>query len=172
MTTHRTLFSFYDLVASPHLRAAGPAAPDEGAAPAAPAALADGFYVASKAKHGPRWRELRAAGFPVVSTWIDESEVGATSDWGDLWTRCIAEAAGAGALVVYAEPGEVLKGGLAEMGAALAMGRPVFATGIEDQSVRHHPLVTRAETLEDAVLLAMGHLRKAKEQRQGPSTDC
>lgn len=84
-----------------------------------------GIYVASKAvAHGPMWRARRAAGWPIISTWIDESDEGATLDWPDLWGCCLAEAARAEVLIVYREPGEVLKGAFIEIGVALAMSPP------------------------------------------------
>lgn len=98
-----------------------------------------GVYVASKAFHGLMWREWRDAGIPIVSTWIDESDEGATADWADLWTRCVDEAAGCAVLLVYAEPGEVLKGALVEVGAALAAGRKVIVCGDVSHSWVTHP---------------------------------
>lgn len=113
-----------------------------------------GIYIASKTVHGARWRSLRAAGVPIISTWIDEAEQGATGDWPDLWTRCVREASQADATVVYREPGEVLKGAFVEMGAALSAGKPVFAVGCEEFSVKHHPGVTLVGSLDDALMAA------------------
>jgi hypothetical protein len=53
----------------------------------APAIRAEGIYIASKTVHAARWRDLRAQGLPIISTWIDEAEIGATGDWPDLWHR-------------------------------------------------------------------------------------
>lgn len=114
-----------------------------------------GIYIASKTKHGPRWRAMRDAGVPILSTWIDEAEEGATSDWQDLWRRCVSESSAADALIVYREPGEVLKGAFVEMGAALACGIHVYAVGLDEFSVRHHPLVRSVASLDEA-LAAIG----------------
>jgi len=119
-----------------------------------------GIYIASKAKHGPRWRALRANGVPIISTWIDESEAGATDDWGDLWSRSISEASGAAAFIVYNEPGEAMKGALSEIGAALLAGVPVLWVGPDadlsgsEYTVVRHPLVLHAASLDEAVDLA------------------
>lgn len=110
-----------------------------------------GIYIASKSKHGPRWREMRAAGLPITSTWIDESGEGETSDWVDLWDRCIAEASKAGAFIMYQEPGEVQKGALVELGAALQAGVPVWWVGPEYSTAPRHRLVRRVETIESAI---------------------
>lgn len=122
-----------------------------------------GVYVASKAKYGPEWLALRAAGYPVLSTWINESGEGQTSDWPDLWSRCISEASRAAALVLICRPGDTLKGAWAEVGAALANGRRVFAVGIEGFSIRHHPLVTTCES-EDAAFAEAAILARATER--------
>jgi hypothetical protein len=109
----------------------------------------DGIYIASKTKHAGLWIELRNR-YPIISTWIDEAGVGETSDWPDLWNRCISEASMASALVLYKEKEEILKGAWVEVGAALAYGVPVFAVGIEDFSVKHHPGITLCNTIEEA----------------------
>jgi nucleoside 2-deoxyribosyltransferase len=110
-------------------------------------------YVASKVKHAALWRELRASGVRVVSTWIDEAEPNQSLDMADLWGRCVREAGGADALICYLEPGDVLKGGLVEVGCALASGRPVYVVGEPDGSWVHHTLVRRAESVQHAVEL-------------------
>lgn len=112
------------------------------------------LYIASKSKHGPRWRALRASGVAINSTWIDESGEGETSDWEGLWRRCIAEATGATAVILYCEPGEILKGAYVEVGAALAFDVPVFVVGEPAGSFWRHRLVTRCETMEIALRLA------------------
>lgn len=91
-----------------------------------------GIYFASKVKHARRWRLLRdQVGYPIISTWIDEAGEGQSKDMADLWRRCIAEASTAEVLVINCDPGEVLKGGWIELGAALASNVPVLAVGIE-----------------------------------------
>lgn len=120
-------------------------------------ALMSGIYFASKTRHAPRWREIRASGVPVISTWIDQAEEGQTSDWQDLWDRCIGEASHAGALIVYREEGDRLRGALCEMGAALASGVRVFWVGpTEDMgSAMKHREVTIMATLEEAIAAAL-----------------
>jgi hypothetical protein len=120
-------------------------------------AMADAarIYIASKAKHGDRWRYLRDThAAPFISTWIEESGAGQTTDWPGLWSRCVREAAGASALVVYREPGEELKGAWIEVGAALASGVPVFAVGCSEFSIRHHPMFTECVDIGQAIAAA------------------
>lgn len=107
-------------------------------------------YIASKSAHGARWRTLRAAGFPIISTWIDESGDGETKSWSDLWRRCVSEAAAADFTILYRHPGEYLKGALVEVGAALAAGKQVIIVGCGDLSFRFHPNVIQALDLRDA----------------------
>ena len=103
-------------------------------------------YIASKTKHAALWRSLRKTmGF--ISTWIDEAGEGETSDFADLWRRCIEEARTADALVAYHEPGDVWKGAFVEIGAALAAGVPVYVIGDPPGSWPNHPLVTRCASL-------------------------
>lgn len=109
-----------------------------------------GVYIASKARHAPRWLALRAAGLPVISTWIDEAGEGESASLADLWRRCIAESASAAALLLYHEPGDEQKGAYVEVGAALASGVPVFVVGEPPGSWVNHALVTRCVSLSEA----------------------
>lgn len=117
-----------------------------------------GIYMASKTAHAPRWRELRANGAPIISTWIDEAGKGETACFADLWRRCVDEAATATALIVYREPGEVLKGAFVEVGAALSMGVPIYAVGCDEFSFVHHAGVARCSSLPQALALAISLL--------------
>jgi hypothetical protein len=94
---------------------------------------------------------------PICATWIDEAGEGESASLEDLARRCIQEATTASALVLYSEPDDVLKGGLIEVGAALAAGVPVHSVGISaNWSVTFacHPLWTVHQTLHDAFMAA------------------
>lgn len=121
------------------------------------------IYVASKSCHAPRWRILRAVGAPIISTWIDEADEGATADWADLWTRCVTEAARASHVLAYHEPGETWKGAFVEIGAALANDATVVVVGDPPGSWTNHPQVRQAPDLITALgeILAEGDRRKA-----------
>lgn len=112
-----------------------------------------GIYVASRTRHAPRWRDLRDGGWPICSTWIDEAGPGETSDFADLWTRCIREASECSALILYREDDEPLNGALVEAGAALAHGKTVFGVGAF-KSFSSHPLF-KACGLDYALSAAM-----------------
>lgn len=129
-------------------------AADRLAASEARAETLESIYIASKTVHGPRWQRLRSEGVPFISSWIDEYYPGATEDWADLWTRCVTEAASATALILYREPGEVLKGAWLEAGAALSHGVPVFAVGCEEFNARHHPNIHLCADFDTALCLA------------------
>lgn len=91
-----------------------------------------GIYTASKTRHADKWKILRAEGWPIASTWIDEAGAGETACFTDLWRRCVWEASQADALLLYREPEDVLKGALVKIGAALSNGVPVYAIGCEE----------------------------------------
>jgi hypothetical protein len=122
------------------------------AAPGKTLAERTGIYIASKTRHAEQWRTLRAEGWPIISTWIDEAGPGETADFADLWRRCIHEATHAERLILVATYGEVLKGAFIEVGAALAAGVPVYYVGesLLSNSFLHHPLVTTCATLDEA----------------------
>jgi hypothetical protein len=124
-----------------------------------------GIYVASRAsvpERGAMWRALRADGWPIISTWIDEDGEGATDDFEELWRRIEQEVTGAARLIFYAEPDDLpLKGALIEAGMALAAGVPVYAVlpgvRLEPRSMRPvgswlaHPKVQIVATVEEAL---------------------
>lgn len=128
-------------------------------------ARAGGIYVASRAsipERGKMWRDLRATGVKVNSTWIDEDGEGQTEDWSELWLRIEREVKASCALILYAEPSDFpLKGAFVEAGIALASGIPVFivAPGVELGSYgcrpigswASHPLVKYAPSVSAAL---------------------
>lgn len=124
----------------------------------------NGIYVASRTRHARTWRELRAAGYPIVASWIDEAGPGETADYADLMWRCAYEASHAQAIVLYAEADDIAgwKGAWFELGAAVACGVPAFFVGVDDSqsALRHpasalrHPAVTCCDSLAVAMARA------------------
>lgn len=112
-------------------------------------------YVASKSKFGSMWKSVREplteGGVQIVSTWIDECGEGETVDFADLWMRCVTEASTCDLLVAYHEDGDVWKGAFIEIGSALSHGVPVYVLGRPPGSWVDHPLVTFAESIDDAI---------------------
>lgn len=109
------------------------------------------IYVASRTRHAPHWREMRAAGWPIISSWIDESEPGQSGDPADLWCRVVDEIKASAGVVLLAMPDDVLTGALVEVGIALGAGLPVVIVGTAPQVHKHcgfksHPLVSCATT--------------------------
>lgn len=121
-------------------------------------------YVASRASLPERpamWRGLRAAGWDITSSWIDEAGEGQTACFTGLWKRIEEEIRRSRGLILYAEEQDMpLKGALIECGIALGMGKPVAVVlpgvRLEPRSMRPvgswlaHPLVSIHETLEAA----------------------
>jgi hypothetical protein len=114
--------------------------------------MSQGIYVASKTKHAEMWRLLRT-NMHIESTWIDEAGEGETDDYSELAARCLREVQSSSALVLYCQPGDVLKGALIEVGAALAFGIPVYCVGTCESLSRvfsRHPLWHKSGSLHDA----------------------
>lgn len=119
-----------------------------------------GVYFASKVVHATRWQAMRDSGVTTASTWIDEAGEGQTADYAELSERCLNEIAQAERLVLYCQPGEILKGALLEAGAALMAGTPVFLVG-ECESLsrvfRKHALWHECASVEEAVASPVGY---------------
>lgn len=109
-----------------------------------------GIYIASKTRHAALWRDLRDAGAPIISTWIDEAGEGESADLHDLWQRCIAESCSCKTLIVYRQPEDVLKGAWVEIGAALASGNPVYAVGLDGFTISKYRGIKHFPSLADA----------------------
>jgi hypothetical protein len=116
------------------------------------------IYIASKTRHAVAWKQLRKQGYNIISTWIDESELGETKDFEDLANRCVKEASMADFLILYCEPGELLKGALLEAGASLGSDRVVIQVGncksISPVLANHSNWVVR-KTIESALKLCV-----------------
>lgn len=118
-----------------------------------------GIYIASKVAHAQRWRDLRAAGVPIISTWIDEAGEGESQDLQDLWDRCLSEASSAAAIIIHRELDEVLKGAWVELGAAASHSVPVFAVGIEQFTIARHRRIHHFATFDEALAAALAALK-------------
>ena len=125
------------------------------------------FYTASKTKHAPQWKELRAAGYKVTATWIDEAGEGQTANYAELAERCLRDIEEADFMLLYCEPGELLKGALVEAGMALALGRPVRCVGRCDSLSRvfnEHPLWSEHESVAAALTANVPSDRLAEDK--------
>lgn len=117
------------------------------------------IYVASKAKHAPMWLAVRQyllpKGHEIVSTWIDEVGKSQTVSYGELARRCIDETRACDILILFCEPGDLLKGTLIEVGAALALGKKVAVVG-DCESLSHvfkaHDLWSQHDSILDILL--------------------
>lgn len=123
------------------------------------------IYVASRAsvpERGAMWREFRANGVAITSSWIDEDGEGQTQSMAELWERITEEIRRADRLVLYAEAGDFpLKGAFIEAGIALGMGKSVTVclpnVSLDPRNCRPigswimHPLVTRCDDVRMAV---------------------
>jgi hypothetical protein len=113
-------------------------------------------YCASKAKHHPWWRALRAAGVPLTASWPDASfnatgEEPSADQWARPWRRCIDEASAADVTLMFAQEGERQMGALVEAGACLGAGKRLYLVSPHAWSFQHHPRVRCFASLEQAV---------------------
>ena len=111
------------------------------------------IYTASKTAHAEKWRTLRRE-HQVTASWIDAVGKGHTIDYPELAARCIKDIAKADILLLYCEPGELLKGALVEAGIALAFGKEIRCVG-ECASLSRvfsqHPLWRQFATVKQAL---------------------
>lgn len=126
-------------------------------------------YFASKTSHAQKWRDLdlNSKVLKVVARWIkqvilDDGDIINKSrdiarqgkDIRDFAARCWIEdqqdIQGADYLVLYAEEGEHLRGGLVEAGIAIEYGIPVICIGSHPDygSWQWHPMCMRLDSLE------------------------
>lgn len=121
------------------------------------------IYGASRASNPVRvqmWKDLKAQGANIISSWIDK--IGTPVKHDDLWTIVLQEMQNADRLVIYIETEDFpMKGALVEVGMALALGKEVIIVcpGVEinQEDFRplgswiNHPLVSFKDKIEDAV---------------------
>ena len=122
-------------------------------------------YVASRASIPERsqmWRDLRAGGWNITSTWIDEAGEGETEDLTELWDRIEEEIRSADGLILFAHGSDFpLKGAIVEAGMAIGMGKHVAIVlvdcELEKRSMRPlgswaaHPRCVLCESLDEAL---------------------
>ena len=118
-------------------------------------------YIASKLCHADKWHELRETWPEVVFVmrWpfchvgnIPDDPVFAKI----FWEQDLEDVSKSDVVLVYAEPGEKLRGALVEAGMAIALGKCVICVGVEHQDFgtwTHHPLVHRVVDLGEARLV-------------------
>jgi len=112
------------------------------------------IFVASRTRHAAKWRSLREAGWPIISTWIDEAGPEESRSLRNLALRCIQEAASCSYFILYCEVGDQLKGALLECGAALANSIPVYSVGTCQSISRifeHHPCWHSCVSIDEAL---------------------
>lgn len=109
-------------------------------------------YVISKIKHAEMWRELRDK-VNIISSWIDIENNEDPDVLTKMWVTFIEEASTCTHAIVYVEEEEQLKGGLIELGAALAGGATVYVIGHvpELRTVQFHPRVHLGSSISEVL---------------------
>ncbi len=113
------------------------------------------IYVSSRVKFAKMWREFRAEGYRINSTWIDRPQPHTSEEWRTLWDACLMESSRCDSLILYAPDTEVLKGALIEVGAAMSRHRPIFYVGIDGPlplgGLLNNPYFIRLPSVRDAL---------------------
>lgn len=118
------------------------------------------IYIASNIHHRDRWRALRDAGVPFISSWLDHPDA---ENLVELWDCCTTEPAEADVTIIYTESADTPRGSLVECGVALGAGKHVIqvgtcgnlqANGRSDASFTKHRNWRQVPTIEDALQLA------------------
>ncbi len=109
-------------------------------------------YVISKIKYAEMWREIREK-INIISSWIDIENEEDPDLLAKMWSSFIEEASTCTHAIVYAEDEEHLKGGLIELGAAIAGGATIYVIGHvpELRTVQFHPRVNLVSSISDAI---------------------
>jgi len=112
------------------------------------------IYVASHIRFIDFWKKLRDSGVAISSTWIDRVPArGDKEAISRLWLNCFEEIRQSDMIMVKAEKEDRLKGVLAEVGAALVLGKPVYLVGENNNmgDIYHHPLFYKVSSPEEAI---------------------
>lgn len=140
------------------------------------------IYTAGKTWQAEKFRWLRdTVGFNVCARWIDlapESEF-VLNEKPKLWQMCMEDVARCDFVLLYSEEeSEEQRGALVEIGAAMALNKPIYAigkcrsimpNGISDVAFTHHPLwnwVHDPENLVKGAFYAHTHFSYLKQPKQ------
>ena len=112
-------------------------------------------YVISKIKYAEMWRELRDK-VNIISSWIDienDTLISNPDLLTKMWSTFIEEASTCTHAIIYGESEEQLKGGLVELGAALAGGATVYVIGHvpELRTVQFHPRIHLESSISEVL---------------------
>jgi len=118
------------------------------------------LYIASKISQADRWKALEPhwPEIKLVSRWI-KLHVGNTPDDPAFakifWQHDHEDVQACDVLLLFAEDGEHLRGGLVEAGMALALGKPVICVGDHPDygTWQWHAQVFRVINLDEARIL-------------------
>jgi hypothetical protein len=128
-------------------------------------------YIASKLKYADEFREHRAlwklSGIDLHARWFDQAIIEQTQqatpqDFHIFWLVDEEDVKESDAVIVFGAMGDKLRGALVEAGIAIGQGILTILVGdCEDFGTwQHHPVVTRANTLEQAREMILRRFRK------------
>ena len=129
-------------------------------------------YIASKLSYAKRFRDLREIwgmrGVDLHARWFDQAELEHVNheltphDFHVFWLVDEEDVRQSDAVILYAENGDRLRGALVEVGMAIALGKLVIVIGDHPDygTWQHHPVVTRADSLDHAFTMLERRFRK------------
>lgn len=130
------------------------------------------IYFASKLSHAKYFKRIRdewaVDGIDINSRWLDQATLEldgpqlSSHDFHIFWLVDEEDVRQADALILYAEPADKLRGALIEAGFAIALGKLVIVIGDHPDfgTWQHHPMVTRADTLDHARMMLLRRFRR------------
>lgn len=83
----------------------------------------DNCYVSSKLRHRQMWID---SGIRTISSWINGEALSEPDELDEMWSRYFEELSECSCLIMYLEHGDVPKGALIELGAALANNKIIY----------------------------------------------
>ena len=128
-------------------------------------------YIASKLSYAFMFQglreEWRRRGIDLHARWFDQASLEhvehklTTHDFHVFWLVDEEDVRQSDAVILYAETGDKLRGALVEVGMAIALGKLVIVIGDHPDygTWQHHPVVTRADSLDHAFTMLQRRFR-------------
>lgn len=119
------------------------------------------IYIASKLRHADKWRDLEKE-YPAIKfcmRWPSYAKSLPDEEpyVGVIWSHFLEDIKECDGVILYAEPGDNLRGALVECGMAIALGKFVIVIGTHEGygTWQYHRSVYKASSIEQALHLVL-----------------